>query len=55
MFGDGTTLVTSSTWTGWVVSKLSSWERAINQNTQIAYDYLQEQIDNYYGAGIYVV
>ena len=27
MFGDGTTLVTSSTWTGWVVSKLSSWER----------------------------
>ena len=37
------------------VQNVESWERAINQNTQIAYDYLQEQIDNYYGAGIYVV
>ena len=54
-FGDGTSKIGDSTWAGWVESRLSTWENQINRNITTAYDYLQEQIDVYYGAGLYDV
>ncbi len=54
-FGDGTVTIADSTWAGWVESKLSVWENQINKNIRTAYDYLQEQVDIYYGPGLYDV
>lgn len=53
--GEGDIRLGDSRWLGWVESNLEIWEKDINENIDISYAYLQEQLDMYYGSGKYAV